>query len=139
MKIVRERLKRWVRPIVAIWLGLTSAVVVAVPAQAAAFYPCSYPYVCLYTTNPDAWAERYQVVTSGFQPFSRRDITEVRNMRNDDVAFIRYTNGTVRCVPAGEGNVWVFQADTGGTPNGIRIDSSASCGSTPQVYTSWLL
>src|SRR5262245_12475889 len=106
-------MRAWARSVMAGVLGAAAAVAAVTPAEAAAIYPCSYPYVCLYNSNSSTWAERYQVVTSGFQSFNRRDIIAVRNTRHDDVAFIRYTNGRVWCVVAGEGDDFVFAANAG--------------------------
>lgn len=110
----------------------TSAREQALPARdtgsgigAAGALGCTYPYVCLYNAN-DQKVEQYRVVTSGWQSFSRTDVYYGVNTRNDDVAYIRYTNGTVACLPAGTAStVWNLRAH--GVPNGIRIDSSSVC------------
>ncbi|OKI57955.1 hypothetical protein A6A27_06850 [Micromonospora sp. CB01531] len=103
----------------------------ATPAEAAALN-CPYPYTCLYDFNK-VMMHRYQVVTSTFQSVSDgADVAYGVNSRNDDVVFVRYTNGLVRCMPAGTPNT-IYDVGYYGVTNGIRIDSSSSCGSTIKV------
>lgn len=103
----------------------------AAPAEAAAL-SCPYPYACLYDFNK-AMMHRYQVVTSTWQSVSDgADVVYGVNSRNDDVVFIRYTNGLVRCIPAGTPNT-IYEVGYYGITNGIRIDSSSSCGTTIKV------
>jgi hypothetical protein len=68
------------------------------------------------------------VVTSGWQSFSRTDVYHAVNTRNDDVVYIRHTNGVVYCLPSGHPER-VYRLYTY-VPNGIRISSSSSCGTT---------
>ncbi len=84
-----------------------------------------YPYACLYNAN-DVKVEQYKVVTSGWQSFTRTDVYYAVNTRNDDVVYIRYTNGRVGCLTAGNAST-VWNLRSLGVPNGIRIDSSAVC------------
>jgi hypothetical protein len=85
---------------------------------------CQYPYVCLYNFDY-VMVEKFKVVTSGWQTFSRRDVARAVNTRNDDVAYILHTNGVVECLPAGSPNdVYVF---TLGVPSAIRISSAPTC------------
>ncbi|GAB2989493.1 hypothetical protein GCM10027184_48530 [Saccharothrix stipae] len=86
---------------------------------------CTYPFACLYNSNKTK-VEQFQVVTSGWQPFSRTDVYYAVNTRNDDVVYIRYTNGTVGCLTAGDASL-VWNLRSLGVPNGIRIDSSPVC------------
>ncbi|MFC6090085.1 hypothetical protein [Saccharothrix lopnurensis] len=86
---------------------------------------CAYPYACLYNAN-QAKVGQFQVVTSGWQAFGRTDVYYAVNTRNDDVVYIRYTNGRVGCLGSGNASlVWNLRAL--GVPNGIRIDSSSVC------------
>ncbi|MGW4111222.1 hypothetical protein ACWEFJ_10115 [Actinosynnema sp. NPDC004786] len=86
---------------------------------------CAYPYACLYNANEQK-VEQFQVITSGWQGFNRTDVYYGVNTRNDDVVYIRYTNGKVGCLrPGNAGLVWDLRAL--GVPNGIRIDSSPVC------------
>lgn len=106
--------------------ALMSGAAVAVtagPAQAAAL-GCVYPYACLYDFD-NVLLHRYQVVTSGFQSTSG-DIVKGVNTRNDDVVYIRYTNGLIKCMPAGHSSS-VYDAGYYGIVNGIRIDSASTC------------
>jgi hypothetical protein len=93
-------------------------------AVAAGKWGCEYPYVCLYDVNANM-VEKYKVITSGWQTFSRRDIYYAVNTRNDDIAYIRFTNGKVFCLPAGNPDRYYYLDQ--GTPNAIRISSSSTC------------
>ncbi|MFT7836924.1 hypothetical protein Q5530_12310 [Saccharothrix sp. BKS2] len=86
---------------------------------------CAYPYACLYNSNRTK-VEQFQVVTSGWQSFSRTDVYYGVNTRNDDVVYIRYTNGKVGCLGSGNASL-VWNLRSLGVPNGIRIDSSSVC------------
>ena len=113
----------------AIFCG-AAVTVAAAPAQAAAL-GCTYPYVCLYNSS-DVKVEQYKVITSDYQSFKRTDVYYGVNTRNDDVAYIRYTNGNVACIPAGQSNT-VWDLRYWGTPNGIRISSDPTCWQLAQV------
>jgi len=116
--------------VVSLSLSGAAVIVSAAPAHAA-YFPCTYPYVCLYTEYGDsAWAERYQVVTSGWQTFARRDLHRARNTRNDDVALFHFTNGLTACVPSGT-PYRVYNIRARGVPDAIRISSEPSCSSFP--------
>lgn len=95
----------------------------AAPAQAAALN-CPYPYACLYNLD-NQLIHKYQVVTSGFQS-TGGDIDLGVNSRNDDVVYIRYTTGSIKCMPAGKPNN-IYDVGYYGIANGIRIDSASIC------------
>lgn len=123
MKNLRRKLS-----VAASAVALSGAVVMtgASGAEAAA-WGCAYPYVCTYDYNGNM-IEDYKAVTSGFQTISSTNVYHAVNSRNDDVAYIRHTNGLIACLPAGHPErVYKLYSYV---PNGIRIDSSASCGST---------
>ncbi|MEW2445757.1 hypothetical protein [Micromonospora marina] len=101
----------------------SSLVVTASPAQAA-LGNCSYPWVCLYNASQTKVAQ-YKDVTTYFQDISRTDIAWLKNTRNDDVVYIRYTSGYTACV---ENNREADLRISGyGRVNGIRISSSDTC------------
>ncbi|ESP98912.1 Hypothetical protein B591_12168 [Streptomyces sp. GBA 94-10 4N24] len=92
------------------------------PVRAAAD-TCSYPYVCLFKNGTRIG--QFQDVTSGFQNLPSRPSGPnlvVQNTRNDDVAYIRWSGGTVTCIPPKQS----FTV-SGGTLTGIRIDSRSTC------------
>jgi hypothetical protein len=106
--------------------GATLAVgigpVSAAPAGAAA--SCAYPYVCIQRLSDGAIIGRFQDVTSGFQSLpSRPSNVNIINTRHDDVAYIRYSNGSQACVAPDS----TFSI-TGYVLTGIRISSSSTCG-----------
>lgn len=107
----------------AVLLSGTAVGISATPAQAAAL-SCPYPYACLYNLDKQM-LHKYQAVTSTFQSTSGDIILGV-NSRNDDVVYIRYTTGLIKCMPAGKTST-VFDVGYYGVANGIRIDSSSSC------------
>lgn len=114
--------------------ALMSGAVVAVtaaPAEAAAL-SCPYPYTCLYNFDK-GMIHQYQVVTSTFQSISNgSNVVWGVNSRNDDVVFVRYTNGVVACMQAGTPNT-IYDVGYYGITNGIRIDSAATCGSSWKI------
>lgn len=93
--------------------------------HAAGAWGCQYPYACLYNAD-GKMVEKYKVVTSGWQTFTRQDVYYGVNTRNDDVVYIRYTNGNVYCMSAGDPD-FAYYLRPYGIPNGIRISSSATC------------
>ncbi|GAA0897932.1 hypothetical protein GCM10009574_078500 [Streptomyces asiaticus] len=111
--------------------GLLSAAAVLTtggPAQAAAL-GCDYPKVCFYTASKTKVGQ-FQDVTSGWQSFSRTDIYYAVNTRNDDVAYIRYSNGQTSCLGEGQPNtIWDLRSLYGANvyPNGVRISTSSDC------------
>ncbi|MCD7440533.1 hypothetical protein K4B79_20185 [Streptomyces lincolnensis] len=109
-------------------VALSGAVVMtgASNAQAAAL-GCAYPYACVYDFNRNL-IEDYREVTSGWQSLPNSNVWHAVNSRNDDVVYIRHTDGLVACLPAGHPER-VYRLYNH-VPNGIRIDSSSSCGST---------
>jgi hypothetical protein len=109
--------------------GLAGGAVMAAttPAHATPVpnYNCTYPYVCLYNKVMDLTL-KYQDVTSGYQGFSNTGIYYGLNTRNDDVAYIRYTNGKVACMPSGS-PMAIYDLRQVGVPNGIKISSADTC------------
>ncbi|MCW2865607.1 MAG: hypothetical protein JWP48_7315 [Actinoallomurus sp.] len=104
--------------------------VAAAPAHAAPrtpvpYYNCTYPYVCLYNQVVDT-VLKYRDFTTGWQSFSRTDVYFAVNTRNDDTAYIRYTNGDTACIPSGNPRA-IYDLREFGTPNGIRIDTNPNC------------
>ncbi|GAA4419673.1 hypothetical protein GCM10023148_19080 [Actinokineospora soli] len=103
----------------------TAAVAEAGPDNVTGAWGCEWPYACLYN-SAGTKVSQYKAVTSGWQSFSRTDVYYGVNTRNDDVVYIRFTNGRVACLPAGD--AWsVYYLRSIGVPNGIRIDSSPIC------------
>ncbi|MEU7926105.1 hypothetical protein [Micromonospora sp. NPDC049801] len=101
----------------------------AAPAQAAAL-GCPYPYTCL-SDQDKVIDHKYQVVTSGFQSISNGvDVVYGANSRNDDVVYVRYTTGLIKCMAAGKPNT-LYDVGYYGIPNGIRIDSASTCAYGP--------
>jgi hypothetical protein len=89
---------------------------------------CPYPYVCFYPTYSDYFADhpvsRYRDVTSGWQYLRSLSVGAdwITNTRNDDVAYLHFTDGSVECmVPHSVHNWNDKQVDR------VRIDSSPSC------------
>ncbi|MFB7270938.1 hypothetical protein [Streptomyces sp. NPDC056244] len=92
-------------------------------ASAATTASCAYPYVCIQRLSDGAIIGRFQDVTSGFQSLpSRPSNVNIINTRHDDVAYIRYANGSQACVAPDS----TFSI-TGYVLTGIRISSSATC------------
>jgi hypothetical protein len=95
----------------------------AATARAAA--SCAYPYVCLFKDG--VRIGQFQDVTSGFQSLPSRPTgtagspVTVTNTRHDDVAYIRFSNGSTVCLPP------EYTTNFTGTLTGIRISSSATC------------
>lgn len=80
-------------------LVLTAGLGVAgtAPAQAAPT-DCPYPYVCFYKYGSKMG--QYKDVTSGYQSVGKSSsATSIYNSRNDDVVYVRYSDGLVRCAP----------------------------------------
>ncbi len=65
-------------------------------AAQAAPNDCPYPYVCFYQGNSKTG--QYKDVTSGYQSVGRSSsATSIYNSRNDDVVYVRYSDGLVVC------------------------------------------
>lgn len=109
-------------------LALAAAPAHAAPKTPLPWFDCKYPYACVYNSDVDIIG-RYQDVTSGFQSITSTGVYYALNTRNDDVVYIRFTNGDVVCLPANDKSLWYLRDI--GIPNGIRISSSDTCGSTP--------
>lgn len=108
-------------------LAIAAAPADAAPRVPARYYSCTYPQACLYNQVVDVLL-RYKDITTKWQSFTRTDVYWGLNTRNDDVVYIRYTNGQTACLPAGDPMATYYLRDLG-TPNGIRIDSSPVCAS----------
>ncbi|MCT4353639.1 hypothetical protein M5362_10915 [Streptomyces sp. Je 1-79] len=113
-------------------IGATAALVTASPASAAA-PACPYPYVCFYNVDdlnhPAAkMTGKYQVVTSGWQWFtgSSYGADLVVNTRNDDVAYVHMSNGTVICVENNSRHSFINDEPLR-YADGVRISSAANC------------
>jgi hypothetical protein len=106
-------------------LAVAAAPAHATPRTPVPYYNCTYPYVCLYNDVVDT-VLKYRDITPGWQSFTRTDVYYGLNTRNDDVAYIRYTNGKSACIPSGD-PMALYDLREYGVPNGIRIDSSAVC------------
>ncbi|MEU7019339.1 hypothetical protein ABZ990_01585 [Streptomyces sp. NPDC046203] len=84
---------------------------------------CAYPYVCVIKNG--TIIGQFQDVTSTWQNLPSQPSGPglvIQNTRNDDTAYIRWTNGTTTCIPPKA----TFTVSSG-TLTGIRIDSAASC------------
>ncbi|MER6768329.1 hypothetical protein ABT013_00695 [Streptomyces bacillaris] len=106
-------------------LALTAGLGVAgtAPAQAAP-KDCPYPYVCFYQGNGKTG--QYKDVTSGYQSVGRSSsATSIYNSRNDDVVYVRYSDGLVVCAPPKKQlNLSRYPAKS---ITGVRISSSPKC------------
>ncbi|MEU6619714.1 hypothetical protein ABZ926_02810 [Streptomyces litmocidini] len=113
--------------------AFTSTVLVLAPgASAGSWNGCAYPQVCFYQNidrwnagNPDA---RYQDITSGYQNLSTaaRGANYVYNTRNDDVAWLRYTEyGQTYYTCLAPNSMDHFDAEE--TLTGIKISSASHC------------
>jgi hypothetical protein len=98
----------------------------AAPASAAA--GCPYPYVCFYPTYAQYAAgtpvSRYRDVTDGWQNLRPQSVGAdyIYNTRNDDVAYLHFTDGSQACVLPHSVHNWnEKQVDA------VRIDSSPTC------------
>ncbi|MFE2597367.1 hypothetical protein ACFXCZ_12835 [Streptomyces sp. NPDC059396] len=134
MRTSRQPLKRaaWAAVAVTGFLAASVGTAVAAPvaptaatAPASAAASCAYPYVCLFKGGVKIG--QFQDVTSGFQSLPSRPTgtasspITVTNTRHDDVAYIRFDNGTTVCLPP------EYSTNFTGTLTGIRISSSATC------------
>lgn len=105
------------------------AVVSPSPALADSQLGCNYPRVCLYRTAADLNAHRpavsYQDVTSGWQILGAagRGADWVVNTRNDDTAYIHFTDNSQVCMEPNSG----LNAAYYGFADKIRISSSSVC------------
>lgn len=109
--------------------ALIAVFAAATPAQATSFNGCAYPRVCFYKTSTN-WdngtpTAAYQDVTSGYQTLGSNSAGSyyVYNTRNDDVAYIRFSTGRVRCFLPNHGGA----IGEDGYATGIRISSSSTC------------
>ncbi|WP_328843261.1 hypothetical protein [Streptomyces sp. NBC_00258] len=98
-------MKPWMRKFVGV-IGVTAGAVtipvaVAPSAHADSAYGCNYPEVCFYTDThvQSAIVARFKVVTSSWQYLQYPNTNyAVVNTRNDDVAYVLNSSGTVNCV-----------------------------------------
>lgn len=109
-------------------LAAAAVVAMATPASASTREGCTYPRVCFYLTEADYFANHptasYQDVTSGWQILGSqsRGAPWIVNTRNDDVAYLHYTNGSTHCVLPN------FDRFNGGLiVDKVRISSSSTC------------
>lgn len=100
----------------------------ASPASAVSMAGCAYPRVCFYLTASDYWnnspTAAYQDVTSSWQVLGSksRGSDYIVNTRNDDVAYLHFTNGAVLCL---EPNSIAYEPSR--TVDKIRISYSSTC------------
>ncbi|EFE79166.1 hypothetical protein K7395_01955 [Streptomyces filamentosus] len=121
-------MKSWVRKCVGASGALAAAVALSVvyapSAQADSAYGCNYPEVCVYsdTSVNSTIVGRFKVVTSYWQYLDNPNTEySIVNTRNDDVAHVKNSNGTVSCIkPNGS-------MSSGQRIVAIRIDSSPTC------------
>ncbi|MHC0432167.1 hypothetical protein ACX6XY_18560 [Streptomyces sp. O3] len=95
----------------------------ATPAQAAPT-DCPYPYVCFYASGSKTG--QYQDVTSYYQSVNSasRNANTLYNTRNDDVAYVLYSNGSSKCVwPKSHMDISNYPHQV----TGIKISWSATC------------
>jgi hypothetical protein len=106
--------------------------VAAPPASATSYNGCAYPRVCFYLTTSDWYAAApnaaYQDVTTSYQTLgsNSRGADHVWNTRNDDRAYLRYTQngGTYYyCLKPNSG----VSFNSSQTVTGIRIDTASTC------------
>jgi hypothetical protein len=128
------------RVVLAAVIAAVGVFVAAEPA-AAAGPACPYPYVCFYTGHYGESGStingKFQVVTSGYQAItaSTRYSDSIVNTRHDDVAYVRFSDGKVVCLPHAvlSGGTWYATSyDTDNDfpqryINGVRISSSPTC------------
>jgi len=116
----------------AVVLGTMGSLVAQSPASAS-YLGCDWPRVCFYLTQADLNANRptasFQDVTTGWQNLGSRSFGAffVYNSRNDDVAYLHSTNGTVHCLEPLNGVNPSHPANGWGTVDKIRISWSATC------------
>ena len=91
----------------------------------AALGNCAYPYVCVYSSNGTKVGQ-YRDITANFQLFSRTDVTQAKNTRNDDVAYFTYQNGQTSCVENNRESTNLL-VGVYGYVRGIRISDSDTC------------
>ncbi|WP_237535599.1 hypothetical protein, partial [Streptomyces sp. SID3343] len=105
---------------------------VAPTASATSYNGCIYPQVCFYqnqarwnAANPNA---RYQDITSGYQNLSAaaHGANYVYNTRNDDRAWLRYTdNGQTNYTCLNPNSRDYFDGQE--VLTGIKIESASHC------------
>jgi hypothetical protein len=125
-----RRIKRSaVSAAVVLSVSAIGAFVAPSPAQAVSQLGCTYPRVCFYRTQADLNAHKpaasYQDVTSTWQILgaSSRGAAFVVNTRNDDTAYIHFTNNSQVCMEPNSG----LNAAAYGFADRIRISTSSVC------------
>lgn len=100
----------------------------AAPAAADSKYGCVYPRVCFYLTDEDYFGDwptaSFQDVTDGWQTLGSRSRGSrwIHNTRNDDVAYLHFTDGGTACLLP---NFSRFNADR--IVDKIRISWNSTC------------
>jgi hypothetical protein len=109
-------------------LAATAVLAAATPASATSRYGCTYPRVCFYLTEDDYFGDSptaaFQDVTSGWQTLGSRSRGSkwIVNTRNDDVAYLHFTDGATACLLPN------FDRYNGShVVDKIRISSSSTC------------
>lgn len=107
---------------------MTGATWVAATPASAVGGGCAYPRVCFYLTYDDFYNDRptasFQDVTSGWQNLGPRSFGAdwIVNTRNDDVAYLHFTDGSTWCMTPRETDQWTTK-----TVDKIRISWSSTC------------
>ena len=129
------------RVVLAAVVAVVGVVVTAEPAAAAGAV-CPYPYVCFYSGHYGESGStingKFQVVTSGFQPITgtSRFSSSIVNTRHDDVAYVRFSDNKVICLPHAHylgGGAWEptwYDTDNDFPQryiNGVKISSKPTC------------
>ncbi|MDX3696272.1 hypothetical protein PV726_39390 [Streptomyces europaeiscabiei] len=113
---------------------VTAAIATAPSAAADSYNGCIYPRVCFYPTvtqwNNGAPTAGYQDVTSSYQNLgpNSRGADYVRNTRNDDRVYLRYTynpTGATGALCVNPNVTALFNSNF--TVTGIMIQTASSC------------
>lgn len=84
---------------------------------------CPYPYVCFYKNGTRTGS--FQDVTSSYQNLvASRAADEVYNTRDDDVAWLRWSDGVHTCIPP---NGWYALATSPYYVTGVKIRPESNC------------
>ncbi|MFF0472948.1 hypothetical protein [Streptomyces sp. NPDC004284] len=104
--------------------ALSISLVSAPAAHADSMFGCSYPYVCFYQGSLFDYSPTYMFkdVTSYWQNVRTLTGPDVTNTRNDDVVYLRTSNGTY-CLPPNSSMGFPDFI----TVDGIRISYSSTC------------
>ena len=84
---------------------------------------CSYPYVCFYKNGTRTGS--FQDVTTYYQTLTTsRGADEVYNTRNDDVAWLLWSDGVHTCIPP---HGWYGLATSPYYVTGVKIRPESNC------------